>query len=74
MRTEPMQPTDEQLRVAARRTYGTQCSQRFCKADFGDRGIDLSEDLRAQRDDALEGTWIVTRVFIADDSIEGRDD
>ena len=67
-------PTDEQLRAAARHTYGTACSQIFCKAGGGltggDRDISLPDDLRVDRDEALEGTWITARIWIADGDIE----
>lgn len=67
-----MQPTDEQLRTAAQQLYGRSCSTYFCKADRGERAIDLPGDLRADRDAPLEGTWITVRVLIPDASVEGH--
>lgn len=69
-------PTDEQLRVAARRSYGTSCSQIFCKAGGGVNGsardLYLPDDLKIERDDSGEGTWIVAHIWIPDGDIEEK--
>lgn len=60
-------PSDEQLRAAVRRVYGTMCSQIHCAAR-GDRDVYVS-DLQPERDDTLDGTWVTVRVWIADEEV-----
>lgn len=60
-------PTDQQLRAAAHRHYGVNCSQSYCKAGGGERIIVLPDDLQKERDTDYQGTWITARIFIADD-------
>ena len=63
-------PTDEQLRAAARRAYGTGCSQSHCKARGDDRAVNLPIDLQPERDDQFGGTWIAAYIWISDEDVE----
>lgn len=64
-------PTEAQLRAAAKHSYGTSCSQIFCKAggglSGGFRDLELPDDLQAKRDPDGEGTWITARIWISDE-------
>lgn len=64
-------PTNDQLTKAAEKTYGTQCSQSFCKAGVGYRLLSYDDaSLKPERAPDDDGTWITVRVFVADDAID----
>lgn len=61
-----MSAETDRLRAEAHKTYGTNCSQRFCKAGHGHRLLHVPFDMQPVRDPAGDGTWITVQVFIAD--------
>lgn len=63
-----MTMTDAELariKRSAEKTYGTSCSQIFCKAGHGHREIYIPPDVKPER--CNDGYMIAVQVFVADE-------